>query len=140
MHVLSLNVQHARSTTVVVIDYAQHVLLPRFLRLFEDALNAPLKARLLECFGDESWLKEAKNCVGGGTERFVSKAAPWDTYVLAQVLCKHIKKVGARRNARRVRLRRRMRLGSWPWVALGRFYTTLAVQRQRSRCWRPTWH
>ncbi len=31
-------------------DYAQHVLLPRFLRLFEDALNRPLQARLLEEF------------------------------------------------------------------------------------------
>ena len=59
-------------------DYAQHVLLPRFLRLFEDALNRPLQARLLECFGEESWLKEAKNCVGRDIKCFVTEAAPWD--------------------------------------------------------------
>ena len=73
------------ATELSVDDCAQHVLLPRLLRLFEDALNAPLKASLRESF-NESWLQEAKNCVGSGSEPFVTEADPWDTYVLAQVL------------------------------------------------------
>ena len=65
-------------------DYAQHVLLPRFLRLFEDALNPPLKARLREKWPG-SWLKEAKTCMGSSAARFVTEAAPWDTYILGKV-------------------------------------------------------
>ena len=74
-------------------DYAQHVLLPRFLRLFEDALNPLLKARLREKMPG-SWLQEAENCVGSGIRPFVTESDPWDTYVLGRVLNGHAQLLG----------------------------------------------